>query len=809
MNAVKMNMFLHRMLKKSSNEELNVEYRSEKEEQRKNEVGRSGHPKGNWIRKLGNYSPSKYQVSASPIRTNTMKALDRSGLSDTYENGTPPRTCGSPQARPEMPDLESIIREFETGFLSPSKQDGAADGTKQKNFVKKIVAAFEVKYKTYNDLKTAQDAQESHEKSKMNTSMEEAPKRKSIASSSPFKSNHDEFIPSQKLDCASDSKQNSEDANESQSPLPAKNKPVVVKRKSRIFGSPFKNASDDVDGSPKSVDNEMKSGNRRSGVFYVSPKNKSETSNSSIKLETFSSPLKNANRSSSEIYSSPLGLERQDSKDSSSDCSSLFKFDKEASSRRSNFHFSSIKMSSLDDTRTMEGIDLDITLPEPDETIFLPTDTFPKTSTMVNELPRNESNLDFQKISGIDKTPKIVGAYLKKPIEVEDTSIDWIPITGKKLPRKRSLKKLLYSLTGRKLEKKNKLFSSERNLSEESREFQDSGYDEKSCSSSSLTSLISITEVLLQQENSYIEANRRAVLKTFKSKNTLDDDEDEAFCDTYSYCRKKSTKQLHLTEVPREDVKLDLGPSYPPSKMVTMSLDRKMVSKKARSPSPGNEVLDGIQKHPRTSKIPKHPFVTLAKMDEPQEFCNSHECRNSQESVMIVKNDMYEVEFRRSCDDLCSSASCRSASLAASHYDIPRRFLSKSESEIHSKCQSNIEQEPIYDVPKPQTIERPRSSVYEDALSLKRRSVRMRIEVSSKIYSLVPHESEPHYATIKPRNTKIYFNSETVRAVSDPTLAEFCVLSSPESLSIVTLLEYECSLWENHSCELFPDFNIT
>lgn len=511
------------------------------DEDQKPEGGRVGFSKGNWIKKLGSYSPSKYQVTANFAKTGTMNFRDRSGIcNNSYEGETFRKSSGSPQTPLEMPDLEGIIRDFGKGYLSPSKQDMVADGSKQKSFVKKIVAAFEVKYKTYNDLKTEQETGVEEDKSCATAG--ESSKRKSGFFGSSFESNFEGSRSTDSLDTSSFSRQNEgSPGNRTIGLSPSKNNSETFKRISGIFGSPFKISSDeegDFDVSSKIFGDETKNGKRRSGLFYTPSKDKSVDSKSSKTSGIFSSPFskgsssKDTSRSSSDVYRSPFNIDRQDSKDSSSDCSSLFKFDKEASSRRSNFHFSPLKTSCLDDTKTIDSIDLDVTLPEPDETIFLEGNMLQKTSTKLHEFYTGEDNVIVEPDSCPDKTPKIVGAFLKKPIDVEDTSIDWIPITGKKLPRKRSLKKLLYSLTGKKCEKKSKLFSSVKNLSKEKRELQDSGYDEKSCSSSSLTSLLSITEVLLQQGNSYVEPDKRTKLKTFRWQNPCDGEEDEAFHDT-------------------------------------------------------------------------------------------------------------------------------------------------------------------------------------------------------------------------------------------------------------------------------------
>ncbi|XP_053987231.1 uncharacterized protein LOC128880801 [Hylaeus volcanicus] len=661
----------------------------------------SGFSRRNWIGKLGNYSPCKHQVSSSPSRMNATRALEKDSIGDNCEprNGT--LTCresyGSSETTQEMPDLESIIREFEMGFLSPTKEeDPDVDAAKRSNFVKKIVAAFEVKYKTYNDLKVAREATENQGREDM--------KRESVTMK-------------------------------------------VVKRRSAMFGNLSSNSYEESKENGKAPTGKF-------GIVWTPSNNNSEDSKGKGKpLEIADNKVgdgvdvleETVNGEKSCILSSP-GAKSEDSR----------------SFRTSSSHFDPISFS---DTRIIDSVDLDVTIPVPDEGIFVEVNGFRKTSTMIGELPPTETvKNETRQVSFADKTPKIVGAFLKKPIEVEDTSIDWIPITGKRLPRKRSLKKLLASFTGKKLlEKKGKLYSSEKNLNEEQRELHDSGYDERSCSSSSLTSLISITEVLLHQENSYVEPERRTTLSTFRSRNSLNEDEDETFHNsTISTTRGPGGKKLLLTEVPREELKLDLGPAYPqPSKILTMSLDRKPIGKKGSSPAPARFRLPKIPKHPCHASIPKHPFVSVTNMDVVRNPCVS-------ESSVIVKNDLYEVEFRRSSVDLNSVAdSCRSSSSTGSSYDIPRTFLSKSETEIAKACRaltSRDSAETVYDVPRAACdYQRPRSSVYEDAISLKRRSFgTMNSGWICPDFRGLPNytDSPRRYATIDSRIGRIYHGGD-------------------------------------------------
>ncbi|XP_026669687.1 uncharacterized protein LOC108625395 isoform X2 [Ceratina calcarata] len=691
---------------------------------KENKTRRSGISKGNWIKKLRNYSPSEQQVASAPATTHTraMKALDIPSRNES-PNGV---TSGSLQTPPQVLDLQTIVCEFEKGFLSPTKHE---DVSNQKNFVKKLVAAFEVKYKSQNELQGSQE-----------TTPEGTPKRKS-GISSPAKNNPGESQQSGKnIEITGNREEKSpeearrsgisahlkqfEKQDESPSRRPSRRKPAAYVSPYRIFfGEENFEDSSGVD------EGETKSRNE-TPVTNTSSRSKPDDCKSHKRSGIFSSFGRRGSKDSlSESCASPTRSPRQNSKDSSSDCSSLSKFDREKSRR-----ISSIPLS-LNDTKTLEHVYLETSY-DLVETISVGGHAIQK-RTMIE---------DSEAVPRLDKTPKIVGAFLKKPIEVEETSIDWIPVTGKKLPRKRSLKKLLYSLTGNKLDRKSTLSSSENNLSEEPRELQDSGYDDKSCSSSSLTSLISVAEVLQQQENTYVEPERKPTLKTFGLRKLMGGG--KASCDTDGAIRKSSKKRLLLTEVPREELKLDLGPCYPSPKIITMSLGRKSAPKKPpRDPAP--VILKKLPKHPLCSKIPKHPFISTTKFDEPEESQEPHECRSNQEPSIIIKNDLYEVEFRASCDDICPSGSCRSLSPALSNYDVPRRFLSKSETSLIG-CTTGLKtgENPIYDVPNPRPIERPRSSVFDEAQALKRSCV----QHGSSIYA-IPRDLKVRYATINPRMT--------------------------------------------------------
>lgn len=700
--------------------------------------------KGNWIQKLGNTSPKKYKIPGnSPARMTVLKPVDAGFLYNANQRipsrGT--KSLGSPLTPVNMPDMESIIRDFEMGFRSPSKKSTpkTVETPKQqpKNFVKKIVAAFEVKYKPCNEPKTAQDAREIEETRKKCDISET--NRSSGLFSSPFRSGSEEFRSSGKtLDTLKKGSENSSRRSDvvcSTSMYSVEDSKAF--RRSGVYGSPF-----------KVFDNESK--DAEDGSMIATPSKRAKS------LEILSPRNGSKFSSESDIYSSPEHLVPEESKDFNDDGCTFFAFDKVEASYRDPGTFSS-----LDDTYTLDtlgSIDLDMTLPDPDETIFLDVldgHELRKTSTAIGEYDGLEEGtvIDPPPVFRNDKTPKIIGAFLKKPIEVEDTSIDWIPITGKKLPRKKSLKKLLTSwATKRSFNMRKSMFSSERNLSEETREFQDSGYDERSTSSSSLTSLISITDALLLQENSYMEPERTTTFKSFRPRNSLDAGDNKASQGARQTVGKQ-TKKLLLTEVPREQVKVDLGPVYPsPRKMTTMSLNRKasVVKKPVSSPvmiTPPLPRLPKLPKHPYLSSIPKHPFVTLTKMDEPE----------SDDEPVVIKNSLYEVEFRRSCTDINTSNSS-----LESHYDVPRRFLSKSETQIPNVCEVELRKaaEHIYDTPRKHREERPKSSIYEDTLSRRRKSARVDERLPLYHYYSSPTSQEPHYATVKPIYNGVYHSRD-------------------------------------------------
>lgn len=427
----------------------------------------------NWIDCSKNRSAKKNKVAVGTASTsNMMRAAHNDKPCNGHEAASSRTILQSTREPRETSNLRNIIRNFEKGCLSPSKKNREIDECKQKNFVKKIVEAFEVKYKIYNDPKTAQVSLKSPKENKSNSPMLELWTKRSKRFCNPFK--HD-------------------------------------------FSRSIRDSTntDEFDGSALSPENRIFN-TCENNRFIRRRLSELENSKSSVKSKMILTAF-GRETSGLELCSTFL----PPSTDSSRPPNCLTRAE-----LMRKIHLSNMAKRA-DKTRTRNGVDLYVN--SSGETSFTSDYSLPTTTSTLIESPKSD-NSTLPDTSRVDTSPKVIGAFLKKPIDVENTAIDWIPVTGKRLPRKKSLKKLLCSFTRGKLIKR---FSSERNLCEESREFQDSEYDERSCSSVSITSLVSVADVLRHQKTNHFESNKGIELKTFKSKNRSSEEKSEASCDTY------------------------------------------------------------------------------------------------------------------------------------------------------------------------------------------------------------------------------------------------------------------------------------
>ncbi|XP_033327755.2 uncharacterized protein LOC117221148 [Megalopta genalis] len=470
---------------------------------------------------------------------------------------TPCKTTPDSQATHSgTSDLQIIIREFEKDFHSPSahSEARAADKSKPKNFVRKIVASIEVNYQMCNYHHGALDEIDGEE-----ASGTECPKLKRKAKS--FGS------------CSEISR------NVNNSPTKKDNE---SRRRSGTFSAPSCSSAEDS------------KNNRRSAfiasLFRLSDDKKRDCGNTSKQIGEGSTTLTPAEKTeviqrkacSSGVASSlsPSSTNYEDSKayrrsrliDFMSSCDGLCSSENAALQMEVE---SATFTVSKEKTEKEEITANSVTAPDPKKTVAVEGHAPLKTSTMIEEHIRavwEEVLRDPPRVRVDDRTPEIVGAFLKKPIEVENTSVEWIPITSRKLPRKQSLKKMLTSwiskqpfyknnsvnnllketdlfkevdlikqknlIKAKNLIKENNFIKNdlikeknsikETNLNKETtviiettRELQDSGYEEKSASSTSLSSVMSAKGALEQPKDDFIEMDRKATLSTFRAENHL------------------------------------------------------------------------------------------------------------------------------------------------------------------------------------------------------------------------------------------------------------------------------------------------
>ncbi|XP_043275610.1 uncharacterized protein [Venturia canescens] len=670
--SMKMNNFLQRMLKKSE-DELDGE---------KLILGRTSlkvenFPHCETPNRVRNRSTcSLNETNSPPIPRSPSRpiTLRTEGYQKNYQRNSMPglRTPENTSDTEDIPKIEKIRREFEMGFLSPTKRENKEVATRSGRFVKKLVAAFEEKYnKTFNEVKT-------------------------------------------------EAKQISRESESSDD------------------GS-FRDEATIVDMMEESMA-------ILSDTYVIES------------LESRLSRYLNSYIASSSFREEESPSESEGSLDLGKSCLTM---DEELHFPKKNMSQKKVMSRPKSDTILMRPMAKD------------------EAMQSSRNLVRRDSSLRRE------RQPKIVGAYLKEPVEVEDTSIDWIPIRDQKLPRKRSFKKLLSMLTGKKSSvKTSKLYCSEINLQEETTKelLQDSGYDEKSGSSSSLVSLVSIGDLMLQQkfgQPAPLEDDRRAYnMTTFQkppasnlehvsineNDDNFPDDDFSSTSDEASDTSSISSKRILLEEVSRSELRLSLGPAFPcaPGAKVVCSLGRKANPKNAKN---NWTFLDEIE--PIAPPLPKHPFISARKM--PVDDCDGGSNGSSDKigsQIDMSFSDFDNVELRKKLQTWTfPGEDC--------HYDTPRRYLSKSEPGLLSLDKlrniGKLPSEIVYDVPKPKIPRRPRSSIYDDALSLKRRNDNFtshRPPLSSEFYGF-PTTQEPHYATIKPRNMRMIQGRQFLRSIGD------------------------------------------
>lgn len=372
----------------------------------------------------------------------------------------------------------------------------------------------------------------------------------------------------------------------------------------------------------------------------------------------------------------------------------------------------------------------------------------------------------------IKVAPKIVAAKLKKPIEVDhDTEIEWIPVKNQKLPRKNSFKKLLSLLTGKKKQPNgSKFFCNLNKSNEEKKSYRDSGYVEKSSSSSSISSHGSSKNYSSsQQTQENIKFPRRnSGLSTFQQPtednfekwigHPLEDNTSEkSVIITDDMINKKD--RMILNEIDRSEVRTSLGPFYPlPSKNIFTDIKKKLRENSAKTSS------SKISKEFINSSL-LSSFSNKSPVGSPQQkrssLCLDRELEsgNSYKSLDIFNPALQLPSWKFPSDEIV--------------YDHPKNNWSQSEPYIfeaslnyNQQFKVPVNDESEYHVPKIHMQTRPKSSIYEDALSVKRRTESFGTRPETPNFFVPQDTEEIHFATIKPR-PRVLSSQQILKLMAD------------------------------------------
>ncbi|EZA48894.1 hypothetical protein DMN91_006290 [Ooceraea biroi] len=662
----------------------------------------------------------------------------------------------------DMPNLENLIREFEKGLTSTSegRKNVASQSPTSSNgrIVKKIVEAYELRA-----IENAQRKQAERRSSFVNT-LGNACNRRTFGGSTPT-IHHKSADSSQKRDSLDKNfrvfsvpnidtqvRDEIDSVATNQYHLNAKEKKALVWR--------------------KVLPNLYDSKNERTKMRLNSPK-KSENLNKRDRIFCTPSKSERGNKSKAKCRSSPL----LDNEDKDKDCGDLL-YDiltnSCTSSNSSNSSYKNLrinlyegdewqrksstslqKSSSLcdeatsDTSRTNDSSLLDLSFQSTSKDTITSGD-------VSNDLSNFQSAEPIMRLSGVsnhNQKPRVVGAFLKLPMRINNTNVTWIPTLNGKLPRKNSLKKLISVFTNRRkrMEKQSKKYSKK----------QQRTYDLESeqCSSSS-----SSRKSWYSEPDTSID--RPSISPTF-----------ETFGRTYRpdlyHANRTNKSRIVLTELPREDLTTDLGSSKLTSQIPVVSVDHVSSSSQVnrRNVDPTSETatvassprskmsyehLSLPKHHLSQNKVFKHPFVAQTKLDQLNEKTTATMKKDVKQKAKIKKkSDASELESSIASSVFASSSMSTSLNISSPRvsewvasspnniYDVPRRSNASKSMNALNEILPQVPQ--IYDIPRSKS----------DQFTSRSPTVNVR----SKTY--------PRYATISLKNLRRLLSQEKLQTLGN------------------------------------------
>lgn len=569
---------------------------------------------------------------------------------------------------PDIPNMETLIQEFETGFRSSNRQEVVSEPSISGSFVKKIVQAYESSVKA--SIENAEKEHASKRSSFFNTIRNRKNARKSDHSSplmySELGSNLRRWSSLKNTSEISSKTYDLEDdfAMPNQYHSRGWKKADILKTwSSKINKSGLvKELMNIRANSSRKSEAEILDG--RDQAFCSPPESERKHKSRSNMPLICSSPLEDVDEKSMDYIEDPLDDILTNSHDSSNASNNSYKnlqvdlydFESEeweSSSASSSRSLNSSSGSSHDDTKShgnlLSGSSLeDVTVtPSKDEDL--------------NDCEKQEETSEPSSL--IRKLPQVIGVSLKRPIKIDnDTSITWIPVLGEKLPQKKSLKKLLSMFN------RAKLSLNRRKKSKERQRVFDSGFIESS-----------------SQQSWYADAAAKPstppTFGTFGRPRYVGENCNDGTA--------KDHRTMMLTETARvpgladDFVSSDSNPSHGTTLLSEENCRDAECSLKNAGSSKVFCKYPLLPKHPHLirSSVPKHPFVAWTKMDQIEEEEATIENMRSGEEI-VQKSDVLELR--------CSSTL---------PIPVPQSTLNVSYPRISAECADSFANN-NYDVPK-------------------------------------------------------------------------------------------------------------
>lgn len=678
-----------------------------------------------------------------------------------------------PDIPKNIPKMENLIQEFETGFGSSGRQDSVSELSTSSggSFVKRIVEAYESSVRA-----SIENAEQEHARKRSGLFNATIRNQKNVEKSDSSISIYDE------LGSSFQRWTSLKNTSEIPSAFPVINKhdleddfvtPNRYRSKSdkktdilkTWSGISFKinkygfmrERTDRRSGSSKR--NEMENLKTKDQIFYDSPGSEGEYKSTNNMSLICSSPLEDEDT----YYDDPLDDILTNSRDSSSPSNNsyknlqgdLYNFENEGfrlSTSSPSLNSSSRSLCNGTSTTTKNGNDsLLLGSSLQDITVISSKDDLNNriNPQIAERILKSSSDLNRD-------SPRVIGVSLKRPIKIDnDTSVTWLPVLNEKLPQKKSLKKLLsmfhrakLSLNYRKIGRRLK-----RKQHPKREHIFDSGFIERCPSLSSTSSQKSWHSDVGHVDD---EPSTSPTFGTFGRPK----------CVSERCTERTARNSMMLTEVlDARRPASDFAPFAPSDSNPRTSPHGTASSGRTGSPNveSSSSVASfsnsrvfcrppSLPKHPHLirSSIPKHPFVAKTKMDQMEEG------EAMQGDEKIERPDVLELTMRcpstpipvpQSALNVLHPKMSDYVDLSViNNYDLPKSHRSTSAlDEVVSRRQAAI-----YDVPRRSWL----SSLTTDSLP---------------IYGTNPYMQNafcmPRFATVSPKNFRFSLSHEKSRAI--------------------------------------------